>query len=142
MVKSSQFRLISCSNALLATSSTSWLQMLIPSSMSIPLRCLCPCLRPPTQFICRATSSTYLSFYHTVRSYSTEQAPVTPRIRGVDSDLSEKQYLPEPYPRITPQKSAIDFQTFQERYKDLVRGESRSDEIVVRGMSCFGLRSF
>ena len=40
------------------------------------------------------------------------------------------------YPRIKNQDAVVDYYTFKDRYKDLGRGESKSDEVVVvRGMS-------
>ena len=62
-----------------------------------------------------------------------ETEPPGPRIRIHTEEWGSK-YKPEPYPRITAQKYAIDPESFNEKYNDLRRGESRSLPVVVRGM--------
>jgi len=104
--------------------------------MSITLRCLRPYLRPRVQRASQAASSAYLSYYHAVRSYNPQQAPITPRTR-TGSAAPDKKYRPEPYPRFVSNKNAIDYTAFKQRYKGMLRGESRSEELIVRGMSCF-----
>lgn len=104
--------------------------------MSNTLRFLRPFLQQRARPTSQAASSTYLSFYHTARFYSTEQASIVPRVR-ITHDNQGGKYSPEQYPRITPQKGVIDYQTFKERYKDLVRGGSGTDKVIVRGMFCF-----
>ena len=57
-----------------------------------------------------------------------------PRIR-IGSGPPEVKYRPDPYPRFTRQEGVIDYERFREKYSDLRRGDSRSEEVVVRGMS-------
>ncbi len=98
--------------------------------MSIPLRCLRPCLRSSLRPAPRAASSAYLRFYSAVQSQVEPQS----RIRNT---TIERRHVPTEYPRINPQKEAIDYQTFHERYRSLARGESSTDEVVVRGILSF-----
>ena len=89
------------------------------------LKCLRPCLRSQSRPISRAASSAFLRFY------SVAQAQAEPRIRTTREFV---EYSPEPYPRIRPQQSVIDHKTFAERYRSLARGETGTDEVVIRGM--------
>ena len=91
------------------------------------LRCLCPAPRPYIPPIARTA---YLRFY------SAAQAEIVPRIRTGSSDEADKWHYKERYPRIKKQDAVLDYYTFKDRYKNLGRGESKSDdEVVVRGMS-------
>ena len=89
------------------------------------LQCLRPCLRSRSRPISRAASSAFLRFY------SVAQAQAEPRIRTTGESV---EYSPELYPRIQPQKNVMDYKTFAERYRSLVRGETGTDEVVIRGM--------
>ena len=119
--------------------------------MSLPLKWLRPCLRPQLRRASVAARRTYLDFYHSVRSYSTQQAndtssspddlihpgevqilEGTPRVR---TSTEEERYTPEPYPRIAAQKGVIDYEAFKKLYYGMRRGETLSEEVVVRGMS-------
>jgi len=119
--------------------------------MSKPLRCLRPYLWSQVKPASQSASNTYLRLYQTTQHYSAEPdskhppnpdrhdsseetQPTEPRIR-LGSGSPEEKYVPEPYPRIQSQKGVIDYKTFRDRYNDLRRGESRSDEVIVRGMS-------
>lgn len=64
------------------------------------------------------------------------QAQAEPRIR---TSAEPVEYSPELYPRIQPQKSVMDYKTFAERYRSLVRGETGTDEVVIRGMLAFSI---
>lgn len=94
------------------------------------LKCLRPCLRSPSRPIARAVSSAFLRFY------SVAQAQAEPRIR---TTIESVEYSPEPYPRVQPQNGVIDYKTFAERYRSLARGETGTDEVVVRGMLYFSV---
>ena len=89
------------------------------------LRCLRPSLQVSNRPIPKAAFSAFLRFYNAA------QAQVEPRIRTSDETL---EYTPELYPRIKPQKGALDYKTFAERYRSLGRGDSSTDEVVLRGM--------
>ncbi len=89
------------------------------------LQCLRPCLRSPSRPISRAASSAFLRFY------SVAQAQAEPRIRTTMESL---EYSPDSYPRMEPQKGVLDYKTFAGRYRSLARGESSTDEVVIRGM--------
>lgn len=94
--------------------------------MSTPLRCFRPALH--SYFRPRAPAA-YLRFY------SAAQAEIVPRIRTWTGDAEKWQHK-EQYPRIKKQDAVLDYHTFKERYKNLARGESRpNDLVVVRGMS-------
>ena len=90
------------------------------------LQCFRPWLRSPSRPISRAASSAFLRFY------SVAQAQEAPRIRTTMESL---EYSPESYPRIRPQKGVLDYKTFAGRYRSLARGETSTDEVVIRGMS-------
>ena len=121
--------------------------------MNSHLRCLRPYFRSRVLPTSRAACATYLQVYRAVRTYSAKQTldhlvdrirSVTPegtntpepRIR-VRSGAPEEKYVTELYPRITPQKGVIDYHSFRERYQDIKRGDSRPEELIVRGMSCY-----
>lgn len=101
--------------------------------MTITLRCLRPHLSSPVRLATQAVSSTSTSYY--LRCYSSQQDLITPRIR-ITQECTDGKYKPERYPRIASEKNVVDYQTFKERYKHLVRGESLPEELVVRGMLC------
>ena len=105
-------------------------QQLIRPSMS-SLQCLRPYLRSLSRPISRAASYAFLRFY------SVAQAQDEPRIRSTRESV---EYSPEPYPRIKSQKGVLDYKTFVERYRSLARGESSTDEVVIRGRLRFSVR--
>ena len=93
------------------------------------LRCLCSAPHP---YIPPIAPAAYLRFY------SDAPAETVPSIRNWSTDEPEtlKWHHKEHYPRLKKQNAVIDYYTFKDRYKDLSRGESKSDdEVVVRGMS-------
>lgn len=118
--------------------------------MSKPLRWLYPCFQPRVRPTSRAAATTYLRFYQAFRPYSAECAPEKPQaiedhdsLKGTQTPepririrhgAPEQKYVPEPYPRISSQEGAVDIGTFREKYKDLRRGDSRLEEVIVRGM--------
>ena len=92
------------------------------------LQCFRPWLRSQSRPISGAASSAFLRFY------SVAQAQAEPRIRTTMESL---EYSPEPYPRIQLQKGVLDYKTFAGRYRSLARGETSTDEVVIRGMRHF-----
>ena len=96
--------------------------------MSTPLKYLRPFLRPQARPLPQAASSGYLRFY------SAAQSQNEPGIR-FGSETLERRYVSEPYPRIKPEKAAIECKEFSERYREIRREHTSEEEVVIRGKS-------
>ena len=96
--------------------------------MSTALKCLRPFLRLQARLLPQAASSAYLRFYSAARSQN------EPRIR-FGSGILERRYISEPYPRIKPEKAAIECKEFFERYREIHREHTSKEEVIIRGKS-------